>query len=103
LLSTVRWLTLRDHFAEECECGSDELAYGLCHTRAASEPLCLLLLALLFRLVYRGVCPRAEQHLEALLQLFMPDTRATSRTLDSISSAARARSCLAESVASSVS
>jgi hypothetical protein len=29
-----------------------------------------LLLALLFRLVYRGVCPRAEQHFEALLQLF---------------------------------
>src|ERR1700721_2712864 len=70
LLCTVRWRTLRDHFAEECECGSDELASSLRHTRAASEPLCLLLMALLFRLVYRGVCPRAEQHLEAPLQLF---------------------------------
>src|SRR5262249_23260474 len=53
LLCTVRWLTLRDHFAEECECGSDELASSLRHTRATSEPLCLLLLALFFRLVYR--------------------------------------------------
>jgi hypothetical protein len=57
LLSAVRWLTLRDHFTEECECCSDELASRLCHTRAASEPLCLLLLALLFRLVNRGVGP----------------------------------------------
>jgi hypothetical protein len=70
LLSTVRWLTLRDHSAEECECGSDELTSSLCHTRAASELLCLLPLALLIRLVYRGVDPRAEQELEALLNLF---------------------------------
>src|SRR4029077_2866921 len=70
LLCAVRWLTLRNHFAEECECGSDELASSLSHRRAWGEPLCLLLLAVLFRLVYRGVCPRAEQHLEALLQLF---------------------------------
>jgi hypothetical protein len=29
LLGTVRWLTLRDHFAEQGECGSDELASSL--------------------------------------------------------------------------
>ena len=52
LLCAVRWLTLRDHLAEECECGSDQLASSLCNTRAASEPICLLLLPLLFRLIY---------------------------------------------------
>ena len=70
LLSTVCWLTLRDHFAEECESGSDELASSLCHSRPASEPICLLLLALPFRLIYRGMCLGAEQHLDALFNLF---------------------------------
>ncbi len=67
---TVRWLPLRDHFAEERERGGDQLTTSLCHTSTASEPLRLLLRSLLLGLVDRrmGLC--TEQYLESPLELF---------------------------------
>src|SRR6202022_3660021 len=65
----LRRFPLRNHLAEERERRCEELAAGLRHARAAREPLSLLLLPLLLRLVHRAVRSRAEQHFEALLQL----------------------------------